>query len=124
MRLDKSKQVEPVRKPNVKKGDEVVVICGKDRGRRGKVMSVDAKKNTCVVEKINEYKKHQKPKQMGGKTKQRMPGGIITVAMPIQLSNVMVVDKTTHKPTRVGRKLVGAKLLRYSKLSGQLIDAE
>jgi large subunit ribosomal protein L24 len=116
------KAVEQIHKPQIKKGDEVIVICGKDRGRRGKVISVDAKKQKCVVEKINEYKKHQKPKQTAGK--QRMAGGIITVAMPIHLSNVMVIDKTTHKPTRVGRKLVGTKRLRYSKLSGQLIDAE
>lgn len=118
MRLKHEKEIEQIHKPKVKKGDEIVVICGKDRGRRGKVMTVDAKKQTCIVEKINEYKKHQKP------NKKNMQGGIITVAMPLHLSNVMVIDKTTHKPTRVGRKLVGEKLLRYSKLSGQLIDAE
>jgi large subunit ribosomal protein L24 len=114
------KQVEEIKKPKVKKGDEVLVICGKDRGRRGKVNSVNGKKQTCIIEKINEYKKHQKPK---GTTRQ-MAGGIITVSMPVHLSNVMVVDKTTNKPTRVGRRQVGDKALRYAKISGQLIDAE
>jgi large subunit ribosomal protein L24 len=122
MRLSRDREVEQIHKPKVKKGDEVVVICGKDRGRRGKVVSVDAKKQTCIVEKINEYKKHQKPK--GGFGKQQMQGGILTIAMPLHISNLMVIDKTTHKPTRVGRKLVGEKLLRYAKVSGQLIDTE
>ncbi len=102
----------------VKKDDEVVVISGKDKGRRGKVVSVNAKAHTCIVEKINEYKKHQKP------SKENPQGGIITIAMPLQLSNIMVVDKTTNKPTRVGRKMVGDKALRYAKVSGQLIDSE
>ena len=105
-------------KPKVKKGDEVVVISGKDRGRRGKVISVNAKNHTCIVEKINEYKKHQKPSQ------QKPQGGIITIAMPLDLSNVMVIDKTINKPTRVGRRRVGRKMLRYAKASGQLIDPE
>jgi large subunit ribosomal protein L24 len=114
------KPVDTISKPKVKKGDEVLVICGKDRGRRGKVVSVDAKLQSCIIEKINEYKKHQKPK---GTTRQ-MTGGIITVAMPVHVSNVMVIDKTTAKPTRVGRKVVSGKSLRYAKISGQLIDAE
>lgn len=115
------KPLEAVQKPKVKKGDEVLVICGKDRGRRGKVMNVDAKKHTCTIEKINEYKKHQKPR---GTKMQNVKSGIITVSMPLHVSNVMVIDKTTNKPTRVGRKQVGNKTLRYAKISGQLIDPE
>ena len=106
-------------KPKVKKGDEVIVLCGKDRGRRGKVISVDSKKYTCIIENINEFKKHQKPQPRGG-----APGGIITIAMPIHVSNVMVIDKSSNKPTRVGRKLVGGQMLRYAKRSGQLLDAQ
>ena len=105
-------------KPSIKKGDEVVLLCGKDKGKRGKVVSVDSKKHTCIVEKRNEYKKHQKPSQKNPQ------GGIITVAMPIHISNVMVIDKTSKKPTRVGRRQVGDKRLRYAKVSGQLIDPE
>jgi large subunit ribosomal protein L24 len=116
-----SKEQTAVAKPKVKKGDEVLVICGKDRGRRGKVVSVDAKKQSCIVENINEFKKHQKPR---GQKMQNVQSGIITVAMPIHVSNVMVIDKTTSKPTRVGRKIVGNKSLRYAKISGQLIDPE
>ena len=112
------KTQEQISKPKVKKGDEIIVLTGKDKGLRGKVVNVDAKKHTCIVEKINEYKKHQKPSQKNPQ------GGIITVAMPLHVSNVMVVDKTTNKPTRVGRKKVGVKSLRYAKVSGQLIDPE
>jgi len=118
------KEQTAVSKPKVKKGDEVLVICGKDRGRRGKVVSVDAKKQTCIVEKINEFKKHQKARAQKQQFGAGVQGGIITVAMPIHVSNVMVIDKTTSKPTRVGRKIVGTKSLRYAKISGQLIDPE
>ncbi|MBN2083040.1 50S ribosomal protein L24 [bacterium] len=107
-----------VPKAKVKRGDEVLVIAGKDKGRRGKVVSVDVKESTCIVEGINEYKKHQKPSQ------KKPQGGIITVAMPLNISNVMVVDKSTNRPTRVGRKEVKGKSLRYAKVSGQLIDSE
>jgi large subunit ribosomal protein L24 len=104
----------------VKKGDEVLVLTGKDKGRRGKVASVDPKADKVVLEGINEYKKHQKP---GGTTRQQV-GGIVTVAMPLHISNVMVIDKATNKPTRVGRREVRGKNLRYAKRSGQLIDSE
>ena len=119
-----SKEQTAVAKPKVKKGDEVLVICGKDRGRRGKVVSVDAKKQSCIVENINEFKKHQKARAQKQQFGPGVQGGIITVAMPIHVSNVMVIDKTTSKPTRVGRKIVGNKSLRYAKISGQLIDPE
>jgi large subunit ribosomal protein L24 len=104
----------------VKKGDEVLILTGKDRGSRAKVASVDPKAEKVLLEGKNEYKKHQKPQ---GETRQKV-GGIITVAMPIHVSNVMVVDKSTNKPTRVGRKDVKGKNLRYSKRSDQLIDSE
>ena len=111
-------KAKAIDKPKVKKGDEVLMITGKDKGRRGKVVSINAKTHTCIVENINEYKKHQKPSQKNPQ------GGIINIAMPVHISNVMVIDKTTNKPTRVGRKKVGDKTLRYAKLSGQLIDSE
>lgn len=105
-------------KPKIKKGDEVLVITGKDKGRRGKVVSVDAKEYSAIVENINEYKKHQR------QTQRNLKADIITIAMPIHLSNLMVVDKSTNKPTRVGRKQVGEKSLRYAKRSGQLLDSQ
>jgi large subunit ribosomal protein L24 len=113
-----------VLRPKVKKGDEVLVIAGKDRGRRGKVMDVDAKAGKVMVEKINEFKKHQKPGALNNINRTPKPGGIITVTMPIHMSNVMVIDKSTNKPTRIGRKTVGDKNLRYGKGSGQLVDSE
>jgi large subunit ribosomal protein L24 len=72
----------------------------------------------AIVENINEYKKHQKATQRSPQP------GIITVAMPIHLSTLMVVDKSTNKPTRVGRKQVGDKMLRYAKRSNQLLDSQ
>ena len=118
-RFIKTKNVnETAVKTKVKRGDQVLVITGKDKGRRGKVVSVDSKAMKCIIEGINEYKKHVKS-QPGGQ-----PGGIITVAMPVHLSNVMVIDKTTNKPTRVGRRHVGDRWLRYAKVSDQLIDSE
>lgn len=111
------KQKGVAARPKVRKGDEVLVISGKDRGRRGKVMDVDAKAGKVTVERINEYKKHQKPTL-------KLSGGIITIPMPIDVSNVMVIDRSTNKPTRVGRRLVGDKNLRYAKRSDQLIDSE
>ena len=113
-----------VLRPKVKRGDEVLVITGKDRGRRGKVLDVDAKGGKVTIEKINEFKKHQKPTTMGNVNRTPKAGGIITVTMPVHISNVMVIDKSTNKPTRVGRKEVGDKSLRYGKASGQLLDAE
>ena len=114
----KTGRAQRVPKLKVKKGDQVLVLAGKDKGRRGKVIEVRAKDNTCILEGINEYKKHQKPSQKSPQ------GGIISVAMPIHVSNVMVIDKSSSKPTRVGRRLVTGKSLRYAKVSGELIDSE
>jgi large subunit ribosomal protein L24 len=111
-------EAEVMKKANVKKGDEVLVITGKDKGRRGKVVEVDAKAGKVIVEKINEYKKHYKPRMRG------QSGEIMTIAMPLHISNVMVIDRSTNKPARVGRREVNGKLLRYAKGSGQLIDSE
>ena len=106
----KTGRAQRVPKLKVKKGDQVLVLAGKDKGRRGKVIEVRAKDNTCILEGLNEYKTPQ--------------GGIISVAMPIHVSNVMVIDKSSSKPTRVGRRLVTGKSLRYAKVSGELIDSE
>jgi len=118
MAKGKDSQRTGVPKVKVKKGDEVLVLAGKDKGRRGKIVSVNAKENKCIIEGINEYKKHQKPSQ------KKPQGGIITIAMPVHISNVMVIDKSTNRPTRVGRRQVSGKTLRYAKVSDQLIDSE
>jgi len=105
-------------KLKVKKGDEVIVICGKDRGRRGKVIKVLAKEMKVIVENINVVKKHQR-----ANPQKQQVAAIIEKPMPLHISNVMVIDKTKGLPTRVGRKKVGGKLVRYAKRSGELLDA-
>ncbi len=105
-------------KHHVKKGDEVVVLAGKDRGRKGKVLRVLAKARKVIVENINVYKKHQKP------TKDNPQGGIIEKPMPLDISNVQPVEKGTGKGTRVGYRRVEGKWLRYSKRTNELIDAK
>ena len=72
------------------------------------------KKNRVIVDQVNTVKKHQKPTQDN-------PGGIIDKAAPIHISNVMLVDPKSGEPTRVGRKVVDGKIVRYSKKSGEII---
>ncbi|MCB0587094.1 MAG: 50S ribosomal protein L24 [Phaeodactylibacter sp.] len=100
----------------IKKGDKVVVIAGayKDLDRSREVLEVLPDKNRAIVEDVNMAKKHTKPTQDN-------PGGINEVPMPIHISNLMLVDPKTGEPTRVGRKEVDGKLVRYSKKSGEII---
>ncbi len=102
---------------HVRKGDTVVVVAGKERGKRGKVLRVIPEKGRVVVERINMVKKHQRPTQ---KVRQ---GGIIEREGPIHLSNVMLVDPNSDKPTRVGMKaLSDGKKVRVAKRSGEMLD--
>jgi len=102
----------------IRKGDEVVVIAGKDKGKRGSVLRrVDAKH--LVVEGINRVKKHAKPNPMKGQT-----GGIIEKDMPIHVSNVALFNRQTQKADRVGFKALddGRKVRTY-KSNGEQVDA-
>ncbi|HHM21082.1 MAG TPA: 50S ribosomal protein L24 [Bacteroidetes bacterium] len=99
---------------HVKKGDKVMVIAGNDKGQIGEILEVFPKKNRAIVDNINMVKKHQKPTQDN-------PGGIIEMPAPIHISNLMLIDPKTGEPTRIGRKLVDGKLVRYAKKSGELI---
>ena len=102
---------------HVRKGDTVVVIAGKERGKRGKVLRVIPEKGRVIVERINMVKKHQRP------TQKLRQGGIIEREGPIHLSNVMVVDPHTDKPTRVGgRSLADGRKVRVARRSGEFID--
>lgn len=101
-------------KLHVKKGDKVVVIAGADKGKEGLVLEVFPGKNRAIVENVNIVKKHLKPTNDN-------PGGIQEMAAPVHLSNLMLVDPKTGEPTRIGRKLVDGKLVRYSKKSGEII---
>jgi large subunit ribosomal protein L24 len=102
---------------HVRKGDTVMVVAGKERGKRGKVLRVFPDKKRVVIERINMIKKHQRPTQ---KIRQ---GGIIEREGAIHLSNVMLVDPTSDTPTRIGMKaLADGKKVRVARKSGEIID--
>ena len=98
----------------IKKGDTVKVIAGKDKDKEGKVIAVDPKKNTVLVEGVNMITKHTKPSMSN------QQGGIIHQEGPIDISNVMYVHK--GKATRVGFKMDGDKKVRFAKSTGDVID--
>jgi large subunit ribosomal protein L24 len=98
----------------LKKGDRVRVIAGAYRGVEGEVLEVMPGKYRAIVEDVNIVKKHTKATNEN-------PGGINEVPAPIHLSNLMLIDPKTGEPTRVGRKEVDGKLVRYSKKSGEII---
>ena len=97
---------------NVKKNDTVVVLSGKDKGKQGKVLSVDPKTRKVVVEKINMASRHQKPRRQGEE------GGIIQKEIPLYASKVMTVCPKCSKPTRVAHKIEGGKKVRVCKHCG------
>lgn len=98
----------------IKKGDTVQVITGTDKGKEGKVVSVDAKSGKVVVEGVNMVSKHTKPNA------QNQNGGIIRKEAPIDISNVMYVHK--GKATKIGYKLENGKKSRVAKSTGEVID--
>jgi large subunit ribosomal protein L24 len=103
----------------IKTDDQVVVISGKDRGKRGKVLRVEPKKNRLFVEGLNIVKRHQRPSQTA--TGQQ-GGGVIEREGPIHVSNVMLIDPKDDKPTRVGILIEDGKRLRVAKRSGARLD--
>ena len=105
-------------KLKVKKGDEVIIITGKYKGKKGKILKVFPEKNKIVVSGINLVKKHTKPTQVS-------EGGIITKELPIDISNVAHVDPKTGNPTKVAFKFLedGSKV-RIAKKSGEIIGKE
>lgn len=101
-------------KYHIKKGDTVVVITGEDKGTEGKVLEVVTKTDKAIVEGVNLISKHTKP---NAKSPQ---GGIIKKEAPIHISNLMLINPATGKPTKIGRKLnENGKLVRYSKKTGE-----
>ena len=99
----------------IKKGDEVVVLAGKDKGRRGSVIQVMPKDGKALVSGINMVRRHQK------QTPSR-EAGIIAKEAPIDLSNLGVADPRDGKPTRIGFRQEDGKKVRFAKRSGELID--
>ncbi|MGD6968862.1 50S ribosomal protein L24 [Rossellomorea vietnamensis] len=101
---------------HVKKGDKVMVITGKDKGKTGVVLTSLPKKDRVIVEGINVIKKHSKPSQGNPQ------GGIISQEAPVHVSNVMLLDPKTNEPTRIGFKKVDGKNVRVAKKSGEVLD--
>ncbi|MEM8869849.1 MAG: 50S ribosomal protein L24 [Pseudomonadota bacterium] len=100
----------------LRKGDKVVVLAGKDKGREGEITRVLPKDGKAIVDGINIAIRHTKQSQSS-------QGGRIPQAMPIQLSNLALVDPKDGGPTRVGFKMDGDKKVRFAKKSGEVIDA-
>ena len=104
-------------KLKIKKGDKVVVITGRDKGKTGEVKQVLPAENRVVVDGINMVKRHTAPSAGNA-------GGIVEKELSIHISNVAYVDPKTDKPTRVGYKtLEDGRKVRYAKRSGEIIDA-
>jgi large subunit ribosomal protein L24 len=94
---------------NIKKGDKVLIIKGKDRSKSGKVIKVVAQENRIVIDGLNLIKKNVKPKRQGEK------GQIVTVPSPLFISNVKLICQSCGKPVRVGYRITGGKKERYCK---------
>ncbi|MEN8658791.1 50S ribosomal protein L24 [Marivita sp.] len=99
----------------LRKGDKVVVLAGKDKGKSGTIASVDPKAGKAIVDGVNVAIRHVRQSQT-------TQGGRTPKAMPIDLSNLAIVD-ANGKPTRVGFKVEGDKKVRYAKTTGDVIDA-
>lgn len=103
-------------KLKIKKGDQVIVTTGRDRGKTGEVIEVLPKENRVKVQGVNIVKRHTRPSQL-------QPGGIVEKEAAIHISNVSHIDPKTKQPTRVGYKfLADGRKVRYAKRSGEQID--
>ena len=100
---------------HVKKGDKVMVISGKDKGKTGVILSAFPKKDRVLVEGVNIVKKHTKPNQANPQ------GGILEQEASIHVSNVMLIDPKSGEPTRVGYKVEDGKKVRVAKKSAEII---
>ena len=100
----------------IRKGDNVVVISGSDRGKRGEVLRVLPKEDRAVVQGVNVVQRHTKPTGMGN------PGGIIAVEAPVHLSNLKLIDPKTGAPTKVGFRVTDGVKVRVAKANGNVIE--
>ena len=102
---------------HIKKNDSIVVISGKEKGKRGRVLSVSPSKESLIIEKINMIKRHMKP------SRKYTQGGIIEKEAPIHMSNVMMICPKCAKPTRIGNtSLQGGKKVRVCKKCREVMD--
>lgn len=113
--MERKKNKQP--KLNIRKGDLVRVLTGDSKGQQGKVLEVMPIDRMVLVEKVNMVSRHTKPNA------KNTQGGIIKQEAPIHISNLMLVDPKSGKPTRIGRKLEDGKLVRVAKKSGEVIKS-
>ncbi|HEX4891160.1 MAG TPA: 50S ribosomal protein L24 [Alphaproteobacteria bacterium] len=100
----------------IKKGDRVVVLAGRDKGKRGEVLKMFLDENRALVSGVNQVKRHTKQSQTSA-------GGIIVKELPIQISNLAIADPKSGEPTRVGYKILDdGRKVRFAKRSGEVID--
>ncbi len=100
----------------IRKGDEVIVISGRDTGKKGSVLKVDPKRARVLVQGVNMVKRHTRPSTAG-------PGGVIEKEALLHVSNVALIDPKLDLPTRIGmRVLENGRKVRYAKRSGEVID--
>ena len=104
-----------MKKLHIKKGDTVYVNAGNDKGKTGKVLSVDPQADRAVVEGVNMVSKHTKPNS------KQPQGGIVKQEAPIHISNLNLLDPKTNTPSRVGYRMDGGKKVRFAKKSGEEI---
>jgi len=102
-------------KLKVKKGDKVVVITGRDKGKSGEILEVLRAENRVVVQGVNMAQRHQKQTM-------QQEGGIVQKELPIHVSNVALIDPKTEKPTRVGYRMDGERKIRFARRSGEALD--
>ena len=99
----------------IKKGDRVIVLAGRDKGKSGEVLRMLVSEGRAVVQGVNMVKRHTRPSQAGA-------GGIIEKEAPIHLSNLAHIDPKDKKPTRIGFREENGRKVRFAKRSGELID--
>ena len=101
-------------KTKLRKGDEVIVLAGKDKGKKGKILRILPANQKAIVSEINKVKKHKKPGN-------NEPGGIVDKEMPIQISNIAYFDAKSNKAVKIGFKISKDKKVRFNKNSGKEI---
>jgi large subunit ribosomal protein L24 len=106
----------------IRKDDNVLITGGKDRGKRGRVLRTEPGRQRIYVEGMNMVKRHQRPRSVKDTQKGAEAGGIIEKEGPIHVSNVMLLDPTDNKPTRVGVRVKDGKRERYSKRTNEGVD--
>ena len=111
-----------MKRMRIRKDDHVVVTSGKDRGKTGRVLRTDPKRRRVFVEGLNIIKRHQRPRSLKDTQRGAEAGGIIEKEGPIDVSNVMLLDPSDNKPTRVGITREGGRRTRVARRTGKAIE--